>query len=114
MLITISIDVCEKDPILCTQRTLYIIQHINMADEVKVSPSYLDDFLEANSCSRKYFIEYLVPGIGALTNHVSHAAIALFHLGDTLGHFDRFMEHYCKRLEPREGGTTVLLLVNGV
>ena len=47
-----------------------------MSDE-KMSLSSLHSLLTAESVSDKYYIEYNV----FLSNHLSHAAIALYHLG---------------------------------
>ncbi len=50
-----------------------------------VTLEYLRSFLLETSTRERFFIEYN----GFLSNHLAHAAIALFKLGDRQDHFRR-------------------------
>ena len=58
-------------------------------------------FLADNGTKDKFYIEYR----GFLSNHVSHAAVALFRLSAEDAVFDKYLTHYIQRLEPNNGPT---------
>ena len=90
-----------------------------------MSRSALSKYLEDNACSKKYYIEHG----NFMSNHYTHAAVALYHLGDTEEHLARcvkgrvfkqvqqkclkctdafnfsYLNQYGKKLEPREGSS---------
>ena len=68
----------------------------------KLSDSALSRLLDVSS-TKDYFIEYE----GFLTNHDSHAVIALYLLGATEQQIEAFHQHYIKRLEPNDGPTAI-------
>ena len=57
-------------------------------------------YLNSNSV-KKYYIEFQ----HFRSNHLADAAVALCHLNDTEEHFQKYVQHYCKRLEPSDGPT---------
>ncbi len=76
---------------------------IKMANNSKVSKEHLHAFLRDNSTSSKFYIEY----DDFLSNHLSHAAVALYHLGDTKQHFEEYLlRHYANKLEQKDGKTS--------
>ncbi len=62
----------------------------------------LHNFLDSNSTESKFYIEYS----GFLSNHLGHAAIALYKLGDEKDHFSAYLvDHYSTKLEATDGKT---------
>ena len=61
--------------------------------------AHLETFLLENSFTRKFYVEYG----GYLTNHLAHAAIALYHLRASVGHLEGFAAAYVRKLEPPNG-----------
>ena len=61
--------------------------------------AHLETFLLENSFESKFYVEYG----GYLTNHLAHAAIALFHLRAPLEHLEGFAAAYVRKLEPPNG-----------
>ncbi len=71
-------------------------------DDLAMETADVLEYLRKHSvAARKFYIEYG----GFLTNHLSHAAVALAGLGASPDQFKRYLEYYAQRLEPTDGPT---------
>ena len=70
-----------------------------MASSRVISKSCLEKFLLENSFRGKFYVEY----DGFLSNHLAHAAIALFYLRAPATHLEGFAAAYVGKLESTSG-----------
>lgn len=86
-----------------------LLKHRHYAQQLRMASTVTDDHkvisrigmsdlqsLLSNNTTRKYYIEYN----GFMSNHICHGIIALYRLGATVEHIQRFIEWYRQKLEP--------------
>ncbi|TRY61798.1 hypothetical protein TCAL_14951 [Tigriopus californicus] len=73
-----------------------------MASTENIDINYLREFLHEHSIRSKYYVEYL----GFRSNHLCHAAVALYELKASKEYFHSYLNHYQKRLEAKENSPT--------